>query len=80
MYYAKGWKAFIDNKPSDHFRCDYVLRGMKVPAGSHEITFKFEPDTYKNGETLAGISSILLYVFLAVGIFLDMKKRKEEAQ
>jgi uncharacterized membrane protein YfhO len=53
---------------------------MKVPAGSHEITFKFEPDTYKNGETLAGISSILLYVFLAVGIFLDMKKRKEEAQ
>lgn len=78
IYYAKGWKAFIDGKASDHFRCDYVLRGMKVPAGSHEITFKFEPDTYKNGETLAGISSILLYVFLAVGIFLDIKRRKEE--
>lgn len=79
VYYAKGWNAYVDGKLTDHFRCDYVLRGMRVPSGNHEITFKFEPETYKNGETLAGISSIVLYLFLGLGIFLDNKKRKEES-
>jgi len=78
IYYAKGWNAYIDDKKADHFRCNYVLRALKVPAGKHSIKFKFEPETYQKGETLAGVSSILIYVFLAFGIFMEFRKRKEE--
>ena len=78
IYYAKGWNAYIDDKKAEHFRCDYVLRAMKVPAGKHSIKFKFEPETYQKGETLAGVSSILMYIFLAFGIFMEFRKRTEE--
>ena len=62
IYYneGKGWQAYVDDEPVPHFRANYLLRAMRVPAGEHSITFKMEPQTYYTGETLALISSIIL--------------------
>jgi uncharacterized membrane protein YfhO len=79
IYYDKGWNAYVDGKLTPHFRCDYVLRGMVVPAGKHTIEFKFEPQIVKTGETLAMYSSVLLYGgIVCVGAFLIVKRRKKE--
>lgn len=65
IYYPHGWEAFVDGKPSEHFRTDYVLRGMVVPAGKHTITFKFEPRSYKTGNRVSLASSLILILVLA---------------
>lgn len=65
IYYPHGWKAFVDGQPADHFRTDYVLRGMVVPAGKHTITFKFEPRSYKTGNRVSLASSLILILVLA---------------
>ena len=64
IYYSKGWNAYVDNKLTPHFRANYVLRGMQVPAGNHTIEFKFEPPSYFTSEIVAYVSSIILLLLL----------------
>jgi hypothetical protein len=77
MYYADGWNATIDGKAASHFRADYVLRAMKIPAGKHSIEFKFEPQVVKTGSTIALISFVLMILLLGGAIYLEQKKAKQ---
>ncbi|MBI5218220.1 MAG: YfhO family protein [Bacteroidia bacterium] len=69
IYYNKGWNAFIDNKPANHIRVNYVLRAMRIPAGTHKIEFKFEPKSYYSGNKISLASSALL-MFLLLGVIV----------
>lgn len=77
IYYPNGWKTFIDGEEASHIRADYVLRAMKIPAGEHEITFKFEPEVIETGSTISLISSILLGLLLLGGIFYGIKNKDQ---
>ena len=74
MYYADGWNATIDGIAASHFRADYALRAMEIPAGKHTIEFKFEPQVVKTGSTIALISFILMILLLGGAIYLEQKK------
>lgn len=69
IYYPAGWKCFIDGKESKYFRADWVLRGMIVPAGNHDIKFIFRPASYYTGNKISLASSVLL-ILLCAGYFL----------
>ncbi|HLN54106.1 MAG TPA: YfhO family protein [Lentimicrobium sp.] len=69
IYYDKGWKAFIDNKPAPYFRANYILRAMVVPAGSHNIEFRFEPKAYYMGNTISMVSSLILILLTLAYVF-----------
>ena len=73
IYYSKGWNAYIDGELKPHFRANYVLRGMMIPAGNHVVEFKFEPSTYIVGETVSFASSIILLLLLAFVAFKELK-------
>ena len=74
IYYDKGWNAYVDNKLTPHFRANYVLRGMQVPAGNHTVEFKFEPTSYSTGETVAYASSIILLLLLGFVSYKELIK------
>ena len=79
IYYPAGWECFIDGKGSSYFRANYVLRGMVLPAGNHEIKFTFKPSSYFTGNKVSLASSILLFLLTAVYfITLYLKKSKSE--
>ncbi|MDJ1493554.1 hypothetical protein QNI19_11470 [Cytophagaceae bacterium DM2B3-1] len=79
IYYANKdyWQATIDDKPVPHFRVNYILRGMVVPAGKHKITFTFISTTYQQGEHIALFSSIALFAFVGAAIFLSAKQKNK---
>jgi hypothetical protein len=79
IYYEKGWNAYLDGQKTDHIRVNYLLRGMKIPAGKHEVSFRFEPANYFLGEKIAGVSSILLLLLVAGNLFMAYKKNKATA-
>ncbi len=76
IYYDKGWQATIDGNPVPHFRVNYILRALQIPAGEHTIIFKFHPKSYFMGEKVAFASSLIL-ILLAIGTgYLEWKKAK----
>ena len=82
IYYDKGWNAYIDGKKAPYFRADYVLRAMVIPAGKHEIEFRFEPKVFAIGEKVSFASSLLLILMLvglaSAGLWKSFKGRKTE--
>lgn len=77
IYYPKGWTVTINGKETPYTRVDYLLRGMYLKAGNYNIDFKFDPASYKIGNTLALISSILL-ILLIIGYAGFSIKRKND--
>ncbi len=65
--YYPGWQATIDGKPAHIFQTNYVLRGVKVPAGKHQILFHFKPLSFHIG---VGISTASLVVLGYLGFQL----------
>jgi hypothetical protein len=79
IYYPHGWQAYIDDSPAEHFRTDYVLRGMTVPAGRHTITFKFDPKSYRIGNTVSLAGSVILLAILILSVIMQFTaKRKDD--
>ncbi|MEP7269490.1 MAG: YfhO family protein [Saprospiraceae bacterium] len=77
-----GWQAYIDGKPVEHVRVDYILRGLKIPAGSHQIEFKFRPKSILTIINLNfWINNLLGIVIIGMLInllYLDYKKNRSE--
>ncbi|MDA9363711.1 YfhO family protein, partial [Polaribacter sp.] len=73
IYYKEGWNAYIDGDLTPHFRVNYVLRGMKIPAGDHQVVFQFEPNVIKEGKIISLIAYGLLLLF-PIGWFFYEKK------
>ena len=78
VYYPLGWDAYIDGEKSDYFKTNYVLRGMYIPAGNHEIEFRFEPDSFTTGRTITIVASLLVILLVIVAIVMGLRKKKNE--
>ncbi|MGB5462358.1 MAG: YfhO family protein [Aureibaculum sp.] len=78
IYYKNGWKAYIDGTFAPHFRANYVLRAMVIPAGKHEIIFRFEPDIIKKGNAITLISYALLLLIPIGWFFIEKKEKRNE--
>ena len=79
IYYPAGWKSYIDGVETPHFRVNYVLRGMLIPAGSHEIRFRFEPASYITGNKISYASSAI-YILLILGYLFKVMRSKSKPE
>ena len=71
-YYKNGWQAYVDNKPVNHFKVNYLLRGMEIPSGSHEIKFEFIPKVINTGFYLS-LFSYLIFIVVFIKFILNKK-------
>jgi hypothetical protein len=37
------WNVWVDQKPGSVLRCNYIMRGVFVPAGHHVVEFRYQP-------------------------------------
>ncbi len=75
VWYDKGWNAYVDGQQIPYFRANYILRAAQVPGGNHKLEFKFEPKSYKYGETISLIASIILVLSLGFVVYTGLKRK-----
>ena len=42
-HWSAHWRVTVDDQPSELLRCNYVMRGVRLSPGSHEVVFLFQP-------------------------------------
>ena len=58
--YFSGWKAEIDGKEMPVFRTDYLLKGVGVEPGRHQIRFFYRPHSFYFGLGLTVMSGAVI--------------------
>ncbi len=76
IYFPWGWKATVDGQPAELARVNYVLRAMALPAGSHEVTMRFEPASIRTTASVAYACVTLIYLLLAAAVFREGRRCK----
>lgn len=80
IYFPWGWQVTVDGDPVDMARVNYVLRAVNLPAGEHEVIFRFDPPSVHTTEAIAYVSLFLiLAAFVGTG-FVAWKRRKSVPQ
>lgn len=83
IYYppAKGWKCYLNGEPtSDFIKADYLLRGMRLPAGQNmKLEMRFEPDCYYTGKKADIVASGLALILFLAGFILWFRNHTLES-
>lgn len=55
-----GWQATVDGDPAPIYRTNVLLRGVPVPAGEHEVIFRYAPASWRRGLLFSAAGEVLL--------------------
>lgn len=76
VFFPWGWKATIDGEPAEIGRVNYLLRAINIPAGSHTVEMRFDPQSLKTTTIAAYIAVILIFLLVAAGIAVALLSAK----
>lgn len=62
VYFPWGWNATIDGEPVEIGRVNYILRAVRIPAGSHTLELTFDPKSLHTTTLLARVAIIIIYL------------------
>ena len=80
IYYAHGWKAFVDGKEQEILKVNYLLRGLELSKGKHKVSFVYDIPEYRTA-SLMSIGGTALLLFGLIGfLFIERKKKVSTAQ
>lgn len=78
VYYPVGWTASVDGKQTEINRVDYILRGLEVDGGKHEIVFSYDLPKLHTSNMMAVVGSIILFIAIAFGIWKIPMKAEDK--
>jgi uncharacterized membrane protein YfhO len=53
--YDPNWQVWVDGRRAELLRCDFIMRGVYLQPGTHNVEFLFKPDTAPMYVSLAAI-------------------------
>ena len=68
------WNVTVDGQPARLLRCNYIMRGVPLPAGQHTVVFHFQPSLRGMKVTIA---SFALGIVLSLMLFFVHPSKRE---
>ena len=65
--YARGWKAYVDGKEKEIYKCNVMYMGILMPEGGHDIELKYDTPGLKIG---------MLFSVVGMGIWMIIIARE----
>ncbi len=59
--YDPNWKVLVNGQPAPLLRCNFVMRGVQLPAGTHTVEFRYAPP---NGALYISLAAVALGIAL----------------
>jgi Bacterial membrane protein YfhO len=56
--WSPRWRVTVDGKPAELLRVDHNLRGVRVPAGAHQVVFTYHDRAMRLGAALAAATCL----------------------
>jgi len=75
VYYPE-WHAYVDGKEVEIVRTNTLLRGVRIPAGSHTLEFRFISPAFERGRTVSMAANGIILAIGALGLLLALRDRK----
>ena len=72
--YAEGWSAVVDGENAEITPIQDALMGIRLSAGSHDISLKYTPAGFKAGLIISIASVALIAIIISVSFILSRKK------
>jgi uncharacterized membrane protein YfhO len=77
--YYPGWQATVDGQIVPIVRADYILRGVPIPAGEHQVQVFYQPVTLIWGAVISGVTFAAVAV-AGLWIWLTRKALKRRSK
>jgi hypothetical protein len=61
-----GWDAWVDDRPAEVWKTNLAFRGVRVPAGTHRITYRYSPRSFWLGLAIAAAGIVAVAALAAV--------------
>ncbi len=63
---ADGWRVTVDGVRAPLVEVDGMLLGVEVPAGTHEVRFRYQPDGLRAALAVSGLAAVGVVVIVTV--------------
>lgn len=71
-----GWRAWVDGETTPILTANLLFRAVALPAGVHEVVFRFEPDTLHRGAVVSLVMGSIV-VTAVVGAWLYRRRARQ---
>ena len=61
--YYPGWRVAVDGRPAALLRVNVMMRGVVLPAGEHDVVFRFRSSSLAAGGVLSAVAVVALLGF-----------------
>jgi hypothetical protein len=60
---SENWHAWVDQKPVEALRCNYIMRGVYLTPGDHTVDFRYQPPL---GSFYVTVAAMAVGILLAI--------------